>query len=168
MSAPPWAIADVVKRAKESAALASELGPFVLVGSLAGGDEGKWSFSTHSIPPGDADAVDARAFDLDRSLVWPLAKRTSTFAGTILLGRASSNDVCVDHTSVSKLHARARLGRDSFFIEDAGSRNGTYVEGMKISGEAEVCPGDMLRLGSCTLRVYGSERFCALMRRIAL
>jgi len=44
---------------------------------------------------------------------------TTSFANTILIGRASTNDVQLEHSSVSKLHARIEIGADEFRLFDA-------------------------------------------------
>jgi pSer/pThr/pTyr-binding forkhead associated (FHA) protein len=55
-------------------------------------------------------------------------------------------------TKASRLHARiVREGAD-IVIEDAGSTNGTYVNGQKISRQT-LAPGDTVLIGSTALRV---------------
>src|SRR5688572_12852590 len=57
----------------------------------------------------------------DRIRVFDLTGRRE-----VSLGRDASNDVPIDHSSVSRRHAILRLGQ-SFLIEDLGSANGTFV-----------------------------------------
>ena len=164
----PIAILDLAERARAEGTepLVAQLGPFVLVGSIAEGEDDAWSFATHSVvSPLETGGKDA-GFDIDRSVVYPLKKRLTTFAGTILVGRSSSNDLRIDHTAVSKLHARIKLDGDFFWLEDAGSRNGTFVDGERVSAESAVYPGDTIRFGSLSFRVHRTDRFCDLLRRI--
>ena len=49
-----------------------------------------------------------------------------TSGGELSLGRDASNDIQIDHPSVSRSHARLRVGR-MIVIEDLGSANGTFV-----------------------------------------
>ncbi len=66
-------------------------------------------------------------------------------------GRGLDNDVVLDSLSVSREHARL-LRADGLFIEDLGSRNGTFVNGQRVQ-RARVVPGDRIRLGATELRI---------------
>ncbi|HEY8744920.1 MAG TPA: DUF3662 and FHA domain-containing protein, partial [Chloroflexota bacterium] len=66
-------------------------------------------------------------------------------------GRGLDNDVVLDSLSVSREHARL-LRADGLFIEDLGSRNGTFVNGQRVQ-RARVGPGDRIRLGATELRI---------------
>ena len=48
-------------------------------------------------------------------------------ARIVLIGRASGNDLVLRQPSVSARHARVIVGPDGIWIEDLGSRNGTFV-----------------------------------------
>ena len=71
----------------------------------------------------------------------------------LILGRAPSAAVRFDperDTAVGRHHARVVPrddGRVGFVIVDLGSRNGTYVNGHRIEGVADLCPGDVIQLG---------------------
>lgn len=62
-----------------------------------------------------------------------MAKNTSKAAGgpgqtrIVLIGRAAGNDLVLRQPSVSARHARVLVGPDDIWIEDLGSRNGTFV-----------------------------------------
>jgi pSer/pThr/pTyr-binding forkhead associated (FHA) protein len=63
------------------------------------------------------------------------------------LGSSAECDLVIDDASVSRTHVLfEQLGR-SWFVEDLGSRNGTYVNGNRITGRRVVRPGDEIRLG---------------------
>ena len=66
----------------------------------------------------------------------------------ITVGRAAGNDIVLsDDGQVSRVHAvLERLG-GGWSIRDVSSRNGTFVNGNRLSGEARVGPGDELRIG---------------------
>ena len=66
-------------------------------------------------------------------------------------GRGLDNDVVLDSLSVSREHARL-LQADGLYIEDLGSRNGTFVNGQRVQ-RARVHPGDRVRLGATELRI---------------
>lgn len=72
----------------------------------------------------------------------------------VVLGRDPSAQIVFDAQKddlVSRLHAR--LSQDpadpaSFTVTDLNSRNGTYVNGMRITGPAKLGPGDTIELGT--------------------
>jgi hypothetical protein len=55
---------------------------------------------------------------------------------------------------ISRLHARVYFDPDGWLmVEDAGSTNGTFVHGMRITAPTPLSPGDALRMGTTTLEV---------------
>jgi pSer/pThr/pTyr-binding forkhead associated (FHA) protein len=67
------------------------------------------------------------------------------------VGRTKENDISIDHTSVSKMHASLLLNSDSkLVVADTGSTNGTYLNGERIAyGKAiEIFTGDKLKFGA--------------------
>jgi adenylate cyclase len=69
------------------------------------------------------------------------------------LGRGSANDVILPDPSVSRLHAVLKAENDKLTIADRGSTNGVYLNGKRISSEAEVTAKDTLRLGAYTITI---------------
>jgi pSer/pThr/pTyr-binding forkhead associated (FHA) protein/DNA-binding CsgD family transcriptional regulator len=69
------------------------------------------------------------------------------------IGRGETNDVPLPwDTEVSRLHAELECIAGEWTIVDDGlSRNGTYVNGSRISGRARLRDGDVLRIGRTTL-----------------
>lgn len=65
----------------------------------------------------------------------------------ITLGRGSHCDVVLADDRVSRLHAVVRLMGSRAVIEDAGSTNGTYVDGVRIDTPVELREGSMVRFG---------------------
>ena len=73
----------------------------------------------------------------------------------ILFGREDGVQVKYDPTRdmddlVSRQHAK--IGRDaadsnSYFIEDLGSRNGSFLNKQRLSGRANIAPGDHVQFG---------------------
>jgi pSer/pThr/pTyr-binding forkhead associated (FHA) protein len=56
-----------------------------------------------------------------------------------------------DSPSVSRRHARITLSVGAATIEDLGSKNGTFVEGARITGPVPLREGVTVRLGSLTV-----------------
>ena len=74
---------------------------------------------------------------------------------TLTMGRAPDNDLIVEDRSISRNHARLNWKEGQLYLEDLGSRNGTLVNGMRISGTQRVAPGDKVVLGSVPLTLHG-------------
>ena len=64
------------------------------------------------------------------------------------LGRSDSCAVVVAHPIVSRLHARIELQHDRYLLFDAGSANGTFVNGKRIEQGTQLSTGDEIWLGS--------------------
>ena len=66
----------------------------------------------------------------------------------VTLGKASTNAVSLEHDeTVSRLHAVLENLGFAWSIRDLGSRNGTYLNGERISAERVLRSGDEVRLG---------------------
>jgi hypothetical protein len=67
--------------------------------------------------------------------------------GGISLGRAADADVRLDDRYASGIHARVFSRSGSYYVEDMGSTNGTLLNSQELHGEAELQPGDSIRIG---------------------
>ena len=83
------------------------------------------------------------------------------------IGRARHNDIALNEPSISKLHARLEYSDGRFFIEDAGSLHGVYVNAAKVR-RSELAPGAQVQLGNLTLKysLLGVESATAAMGRL--
>jgi FHA domain len=71
----------------------------------------------------------------------------------ITLGRGRTNDVPLpDDEYASTRHARIEPRRDGIWVEDIGSTNGTFVNGIRLTRERRLAPGDVVRIGETDLR----------------
>ena len=71
-----------------------------------------------------------------------------------LIGRQPDVAVFLDSLSVSRHHARVVGQHGVWFIEDLGSSNGTYVNGVRVSGRAGLTEHDELRIGPYTFNLH--------------
>jgi pSer/pThr/pTyr-binding forkhead associated (FHA) protein len=73
----------------------------------------------------------------------------------LLIGRhADGAGRLADDDEISRSHARISLDRSGFCaIEDLGSTNGSFVNGLRISGPQTLSVGDTIELGGTTLVV---------------
>lgn len=67
--------------------------------------------------------------------------------GRYLLGRADVADICLANQHVSRRHALLVKNAGGFSIMDLGSTNGTYVNGMRFSGDQSLTIGDVVKIG---------------------
>jgi hypothetical protein len=70
----------------------------------------------------------------------------------LTIGRSTENDVVLSDPQVSRVHARIVLDDGRVAIEDAGSLNGTYVNGER-AGRARLSANDAIVVGDTKLRV---------------
>jgi hypothetical protein len=71
----------------------------------------------------------------------------------LTVGRAVNNDVSMpDDEYASGRHARFEPRRDGVWVEDIGSTNGTFVNGIRLTRERRLVPGDVVRIGETDLR----------------
>ncbi len=78
--------------------------------------------------------------------------------GPYLLGRSPSCWLVLSAQRISREHARIRIKRGRLSIEDLGSRNGTRVNGLAITGPTELEHGDVIQLGSEEITVIETEQ----------
>ena len=70
----------------------------------------------------------------------------------VTVGKASTNMVSLEHDeTVSRLHAVLENLGFAWSIRDMGSRNGTYLNGERISAERVLRSGDEVRVGKSRL-----------------
>lgn len=63
------------------------------------------------------------------------------------LGRAAENEIKLDSEKISRRHALVMLEGDTFYIQDLGSANGTFVNGKQVRERVALHTGDEVRLG---------------------
>jgi hypothetical protein len=68
-------------------------------------------------------------------------------------GRLDDNVIVLPNDEfASSHHARFEPRRDGVWLEDLGSTNGTYLNGIRISRARKLSPGDVVRIGETDLR----------------
>ena len=77
-------------------------------------------------------------------------------SGTIL-GRQSTNDIPLPDDQVSRQHCRIFWEQNGCYLEDLGSRNGTLVNGDKVSGRCLLASQDEIAVGDTKLRFCAEE-----------
>ena len=91
--------------------------------------------------------------------IYPLAKKPgASFPDMITIGRTANNDVVLRDVTVSRLHAFFRHREQRWVLADAGSKNGTSVNGDALAPrrERDVRSGTPVRIGDLELTFYTS------------
>lgn len=89
-----------------------------------------------------------------KTLTWDLPLDSDELVLTI--GRREGCDILLDYDSqVSRLHARIiyEIPMEAYYLEDVGSRNGTFLGQDKIKERVPITPGDLFRVGRTWLRI---------------
>ncbi len=76
------------------------------------------------------------------------------------VGRRPDAALTLPRATISGLHAEMFTRGDSLFVRDLNSTNGTFINGRRITDEAEVQEGDMLQFADVTLKVSCQLRQC--------
>lgn len=71
----------------------------------------------------------------------------------LLIGRAEECDVRPLSEDVSRRHCAIHVGPADAWAEDLGSRNGTFVNGVRIKEKTKLADGDLVRVGALELKV---------------
>ncbi len=69
------------------------------------------------------------------------------------LGRSGDNAIVLADGFVSMHHARISFRNGEWWLADLDSRNGTWVNGERISGEVPIKPGDVIGIGQAKLKL---------------
>jgi pSer/pThr/pTyr-binding forkhead associated (FHA) protein len=95
----------------------------------------------------------------------------------IVIGRGAASDVCIPDRTVSETHATVQQRGDDWTLADAGSTNGTKLNGQRLTGDRgrKLRDGDSLELGTYVLSFHlqplvlepmSAERTAELARRL--
>lgn len=64
------------------------------------------------------------------------------------IGRSDACTLHIPFPTISRLHARIELQHDRYMLYDAGSANGTFINGNRLSQGQQLSTGDRIWLGS--------------------
>jgi diguanylate cyclase (GGDEF)-like protein len=76
---------------------------------------------------------------------------------TLVVGRASTCDLRIDDSSLSRQHCRIRKTNGVFFVEDLESRNGTQVDGVRIKAPVRLEDGALIQLAATTIIMFSHQ-----------
>ena len=67
--------------------------------------------------------------------------------GENIFGRGNDTQILLDSKKVSRHHARIVVTPEGAFVEDLGSKNGTFLDGTRVQGSTPLSHGSRLRIG---------------------
>ena len=70
----------------------------------------------------------------------------------ITIGRKPEKDIVLKDARVSRDHAKFSCEEGVYFIEDEGSRHGTFVNGDRIQAQRLLADGDVVQIGDRSFR----------------
>jgi len=86
-----------------------------------------------------------------------IAERFELQDGETSIGRHPECHVLVDAGAVSRYHAKIVCRGNEFFVEDSGSRNGTFLNGQLLSKPEPLREGDRVRISDVELIFHHEE-----------
>jgi len=106
--------------------------------------------------PADQAAVDALGADHALLIVHHGPNQGARFlldVDSTSAGRSVSSDIFLDDVTVSRQHVIFTRDGNDFYVRDAGSLNGTYVNRNAVS-EAKLADGDEVQIGKYRLTFH--------------
>jgi len=116
-------------------------------------------------PLGVASALNS---DPNRIAVFPVVKRQGgIFPDRVGLGRTRNADIVIPYSHISKYHAYFSLSGETWTITDAGSKNGTTVDGGRVGKESIVLSsGQVITFGRAAVQFYLPDHFVELLEQL--
>lgn len=123
------------------------------------------------------DAHTARAQsaieELPEIFLYPVRRRADSDLAFVSIGRLAGNDLAVRDDTVSKFHAYIKADPDAegafVLLQDGRSRNGTFVDGVRVARRGEGPPtvlraGQHVRFGSVSMSFVDATALLQLVR----
>jgi transcriptional regulator with GAF, ATPase, and Fis domain len=114
------------------------------------GTEGE--VTTRILPPLERTALEFPQVHL-QVLAGPDSGARLRLAGeSARIGTGEQCTLRLKDPTVSRLHCALEVGRNSVRVVDSGSRNGTFIDGVRVR-DADISAGSTVRVGATTIRV---------------
>ena len=81
------------------------------------------------------------------------------------IGRSKSSDIIINDLSVARNHCVLLRRAAGWFISDVGSMTGTYVNGVRVHGRAQVLVDDVITVGSTEYQLKRGDDFSSPLRQ---
>ncbi len=100
----------------------------------------------------DSSVVKAGASEVIARVILPDDRKITLGKSTLIIGRLAECDIAFDDSNVSRRHAEIKASAGGFAVNDLGSTNGTKVNGVTITFERALRDGDIISVGSHSIR----------------
>ncbi|GIK58583.1 MAG: FHA domain-containing protein [Chloroflexi bacterium] len=104
------------------------------------------SLAAEGRPSGVLRVIANESGEVAPDTLFPLLPVTS-------IGRASSNTIVLSDGFTSSEHVLITRRNGQWWLQDQGSRNGTYLNETPVVGTAVVSPGDIITVGGTRLKI---------------
>jgi pSer/pThr/pTyr-binding forkhead associated (FHA) protein len=91
------------------------------------------------------------------SLTDPTGRKHVLTGTAVTIGRAVENDIVISSKRVSREHARVQQQGWRVVLEDAGSTNGTLLNGERIQEPMQLRDGDQIKVGDVVFTFHDPE-----------
>jgi predicted component of type VI protein secretion system len=81
-------------------------------------------------------------------------RKAGTLNGRVLIGRWPNTTLTIDDRAVSRIHAWIGLQDGHYYVADAGSRTGTFVNNEPLHDRYFLADGDQIRIGPALLQYH--------------
>jgi hypothetical protein len=108
-----------------------------------------YAFCADASPTGP----DARGSDISHWIEWN-GRKFPLAAGEHILGRDADAAIRIDHSTVSRRHARLSVTAGSAMLEDFSSKNGTFRGEDRVTLPVRLTDGDVIRIGSVLMTFH--------------
>jgi len=85
--------------------------------------------------------------------------------GGLDMGRSPENNVVIEDDGVSRFHARLLYDNGALWLQDAGSRNGIFVNDQRLTGHRALKVGDEIRIAEHTFKVTWEDEASAAAKQ---
>ena len=76
----------------------------------------------------------------------------------MVVGRRAPSEILLDDPAVSRQHTRFTVRDGEVFVEDLGSRNGTLIDGRRITTRQRISPGTQVQVGPAVVTLVARRR----------
>jgi hypothetical protein len=100
----------------------------------------------------DSSVRKVGASEIVAKVTLPDDRKITLGKDTLIIGRLAECDIAFDDSNVSRRHAEIKALVGGYAVNDLGSTNGTKVNGVTITFERALRDGDIISVGSHSIR----------------
>jgi len=71
----------------------------------------------------------------------------------LLIGRSQDCNLCLTDEFISAKHCKIFFENEKLFIEDQGSTNGTFIDGIQVEKKSSLEQGQEVQIGATVLKI---------------